>query len=343
MESDFSLETLEYPLDSKLTELEEKVMIANRRVSELQDALNVKTPESNANQQEIQKLVDKNKQLQVYFENLESENSLKIKFLMFNNSTNQDLSAIEKLREDFAHATKAKVDLLKELSKTHKETERMKHAHHDQVNRLEREVESLQNEINKLHTDQASREVEKLKARDDYERKLKNQDSNVQKLKSKIKDLEKELKLGYQSRKPPIDTNDTLEKTLSTTLPTLRRKLKEEQDKVTMIEAKKQKETMVLNKQLQEERQRIVNLETKLSELESEKIEMKTTIQELLDQVSQLKRNEYTNENDLTNNRQQQFLNEFRDDAFLCQLITNMVKYFLPSPTAHPNNPKFTN
>jgi kinesin family protein 4/21/27 len=170
-------------------------------------------------------------------------------------------TSTEKLVDELAHATKAKVDLLKELSKSNKDSEKQRHLHADQMQKLERELDLKDREINRLQDEIQSREHAKEKMRDDFERKLRNQENQLVKHKSKLKELEKSLKYNNPDRKL-VESQQEIEK-LQHQVQTFKKRVKEDLEKFAELEARKAKEIFVLNKQLEDEMKKTKQIEAK--------------------------------------------------------------------------------
>ena len=193
---------------------------------------------------------------------------------VFSSTQNPADMNIEKLAEELSIATKAKVDLLKELSKVNKEAEKTRHHHQDQVFKLERELESFQREMNKIMEDHHEKDVLKDRVKDDYERKIKHQENAIQKLKLKQKELEKTLRDKGSGDRRLQECQQEVEK-LTIQIAGLKKKIKEDHDKHQELESRKSKEIAVLNKQLEDESKKGRQLEMK-SEMMRKKLDRKT-------------------------------------------------------------------
>ncbi|KAJ3275954.1 hypothetical protein HDV01_006821 [Terramyces sp. JEL0728] len=174
----------------------------------------------------------------------------------------------EKYVEDLNLATKAKVDLLKELS------EKMRHHHIDQTQKLEREIESLQRELLKSKDEVQEKENQKDKLKEEYERKLKLQESTNSKLKQRQKDLEKNLKDKGSGDRRLQESQQEIEK-LTAQITNLKKKAKDDHDKFTELETRRSKETAILNKQCDDEAKKTRHLEVKI-EMIRKKLDRKT-------------------------------------------------------------------
>lgn len=190
-----------------------------------------------------------------------------------NNSDPADMN-VERLAEELSIATKAKVDLLKELSKVNKEAEKTRHHHQDQILKMERELESLQREMNKIIEDHHEKDAMKERAKDDYERKIKHQESSIQKLKQKQKELEKTLKDKGSGDRRLQECQQEVDK-LTIQIAGLKKKIKEDHEKFQDMETRKSKEIAVLNKQLEDEAKKGRQLELK-SEMMRKKLDRKS-------------------------------------------------------------------
>ncbi|KAJ3319053.1 hypothetical protein HDV06_006280 [Boothiomyces sp. JEL0866] len=180
----------------------------------------------------------------------------------------------EKYVEDLNLATKAKVDLLKELSKLNKESEKMRHQHLDQIQKLEREIGSLQGELVKVKDELVEKETQKDKIKEEYERKLKLHESANTKLKQKQKDLERTLKDKGSGDRRLQESQQEVEK-LTSQIAALKKKAKEDHDKLNELETRRSKETAILNKQYEDEAKKSRHLEVKV-EMIRKKLDRKT-------------------------------------------------------------------
>ena len=241
---------------------------------------------------------------------------------------------MEKQTQDLSAAIKARVDLQKELSKVTKEAEKSKHAQQILISRLEREIEQSNNEIKKLKKDISNKDAEKIKLLDENDRKLKAQDNNVLKLRSKIKELEKDLKLAYTNR--PSDHLKDSEKASPHFLQNLKRKLKEEQDKYASLESRAIHEMNSLKSQIDNEQAKYRMLLDEMKKIESQIAvddaangEMRNLIQNLQNQIAEFKSVKPvadTCESSFDKNRYQQLLQEFQGDEFIYQIIAKIVQ-----------------
>ena len=188
--------------------------------------------------------------------------------------------AIQKLSEELGMAIKAKVDLLKELSKANKESEKLRHSHADHVQKLERELESLQRELDRLYEENEEKEQGKERIKEEYERKLKSQESVLIKYKDKQRELEKSLKEKSQNDKKMHDHLQEIDR-LNQLISQSKKKQKEDQDKFTENEGRRAKEVAALNKQIQEEMKKTRQIEAKL-EVMRKKLDRKSDENNLL-------------------------------------------------------------
>ena len=140
--------------------------------------------------------------------------------------------------------------------------------------RLERELESSQREVKKLIEEHQEKETLRDRARDDYERKIKHQESTVQKLKQKQKELEKSVKDKGSGDKRLQECHQEIEK-LTALVSTLKKKVKDDHEKHQESDNRKSKEISVLNKQLDEESKKVRQLEVK-AEMIRKKLDRKT-------------------------------------------------------------------
>ena len=104
-------------------------------------------------------------------------------------------ASYEDLVQDLSAAIKAKVDLLKDLSKASKElifvflyglllkllyrSERMRHQLSDKIQKLERELEASERELSKALEESREKDATKDKIKEEYERKVKHYEGLV--------------------------------------------------------------------------------------------------------------------------------------------------------------------
>ncbi|KAJ3307105.1 Chromosome-associated kinesin kif4a [Kappamyces sp. JEL0829] len=169
---------------------------------------------------------------------------------------------VERLTEELGLATKAKVDLLKELSKVNKEAEKTRHAHADQMLKLERELEAAQREMHRLIDEHQEKDLARERIKEDLERRLKHQESAILKYKHKQKDLEKTLQDKGSGARRLQESQQEIEK-LASQVTSLKKKIKDDHDRMVELEIRKSKEISVLNKQLEDEAKKGRQLEVK--------------------------------------------------------------------------------
>ncbi|KAH9269335.1 hypothetical protein BASA83_008558 [Batrachochytrium salamandrivorans] len=176
--------------------------------------------------------------------------------------------------QEFNALMKAKVDLLRELTKTNKESEKSRHIYQDGVQKLERELENLQREIIKLKNEQHESEQAKEKLKEEYERKMKTQKTNLLNLKNKSKDLERGIRDKEYSDKRLQESQQEIEK-LHTQQVSWRKKLKEDSEKFSELEHRHTKEIAALGRKIEDDSKRIRQLELQV-ELSRKKLDRKT-------------------------------------------------------------------
>jgi DNA repair exonuclease SbcCD ATPase subunit len=124
--------------------------------------------------------------------------------------------------------------------------------------------------------------------KEDYERKLKIQESHLQKARQKLKDAEKSVKLQVDGRK--IQEKQTEIEKLNVQINGLKKKIKDEHDKFVELENRKAKELTTLNRQLEEEMKKSRQLQNK-SESYRKKLDRKT---EEFDELSKKSKDQET-------------------------------------------------
>ncbi|KAI8927790.1 hypothetical protein BC831DRAFT_451090 [Entophlyctis helioformis] len=179
-----------------------------------------------------------------------------------------------KLTQELNTVMKAKVDLLRELSKVNKEAEKARHTYLDGIQRLERELDAAQRELAKVQDETHERDQAKDKLKEEYERKLKIQESNLQKLKTKTKELERGIRDKDNSEKRLQDSQQEMEK-VHAQLATWKKKLREDTEKFAELEQRRSREIAGLNRQIEEDQKRIRQLETQL-EVTRKKLDRRT-------------------------------------------------------------------
>ncbi|KAJ1330313.1 hypothetical protein BSLG_009449 [Batrachochytrium salamandrivorans] len=162
--------------------------------------------------------------------------------------------------QEFNALMKAKVDLLRELTKTNKESWSG--------------LENLQREIIKLKNEQHESEQAKEKLKEEYERKMKTQKTNLLNLKNKSKDLERGIRDKEYSDKRLQESQQEIEK-LHTQQVSWRKKLKEDSEKFSELEHRHTKEIAALGRKIEDDSKRIRQLELQV-ELSRKKLDRKT-------------------------------------------------------------------
>jgi hypothetical protein len=98
--------------------------------------------------------------------------------------------------------------------------------HSDQLFKFEREVESLQREINRLIDEQRERDISKDRLKEDLERKLKLQENTIAKYKQRQKEMEKTVADKGSGARRLVESQQEIEK-LSGQLYNLKKKIKD--------------------------------------------------------------------------------------------------------------------
>ncbi|KAI8906690.1 P-loop containing nucleoside triphosphate hydrolase protein [Gorgonomyces haynaldii] len=256
------LSQIEEELSSTKTMLRQNEAIAQEsafEVSRLQRSLSKVLQGQKATQEDLRFMNDKSVQT------LESEQDFPVHSAEHENN--------ERLNQELQQTLKAKVDLLKELSKSNKENERLRHSFGDQIQKLERELESNKREMDRLHGEIEDKEHQKEKLKEEHERKIKTMESHLQKAKQKLKETEKSSKDKSFSEKKHQDNLHEIER-LQQNLSHLKKKLKDDQEKLNELEQRRTKEINHSNKQLEEETRKCRQLEAKL-EILTKKLDRK--------------------------------------------------------------------
>lgn len=175
--------------------------------------------------------------------------------------SNQPLN-IEKLSQELSIAMKAKVDLLRELSKSNKDIEKMRHAHMDHVQKLERELEQSQRDLVKFQEENEEKELMREKLKDDHDRKIKLLESTIIKYKQRQKELERSIKDKSATDRKLLDNQQEFER-LNQIILQSKKKLKEDQERYSESEQRRVKEIAALNKQVEEETKKSRQAEVK--------------------------------------------------------------------------------
>jgi DNA repair exonuclease SbcCD ATPase subunit len=177
----------------------------------------------------------------------------------------QELPAVsvEKLTYELSLTTKAKVELLRELTKANKDAEKMRHAHMDHTQKLERELEQLQRDLVKLQEDNEEKEQLREKSKEECDRKVKHQESTINKYKQKVKELERNIKDKTAADRKLQDNQQEVER-LNQAIVQSKKKLKEDQERYSETEQRRSKEIAALNKQIEEESKRSRHAEVKI-------------------------------------------------------------------------------
>ncbi|KAJ3035425.1 hypothetical protein HDV00_003979 [Rhizophlyctis rosea] len=158
------------------------------------------------------------------------------------------------------HANKARVELVKELHKAHKAAEKMKQHYADVIQRLEREVEGWEREVAKMKGEVGEKEAMKEKLREEYERKLRNLEGQITKLKQKHKEHEK-LSIAKEGlERKVVELQAEVEK-VAGVASGLRKKMKEDAEKSSELDTRRTKELQAMRKQHEEDAKKLRGLE----------------------------------------------------------------------------------
>ncbi|TPX64688.1 hypothetical protein SpCBS45565_g05722 [Spizellomyces sp. 'palustris'] len=171
-------------------------------------------------------------------------------------------------------ANKARVEVARDLTKAHKETERLRHHHAERIQKLERELDHARSEITKTRYEVGEKEAAKEKLKDDYERKIKQLETQVSKLKAKQKDWEKLCKEKEFADRKAQDLREEVTK-LGHQSAALKKKIKEESEKATELDSRRAKEIASLKKQHEEDNRKIRQLDQQ-NEVLRKKLDRKT-------------------------------------------------------------------
>ncbi|KAJ3090946.1 hypothetical protein HK102_002152 [Quaeritorhiza haematococci] len=163
-------------------------------------------------------------------------------------------------------AVKLKVDAIRDLSKAHKEMERMRQQFQDRISKLDRELESCQREMVKLRDEHSEKDQMKEKMKEDFEKKTKFLESQLGKLKSKQKDADKLVKEKEVLERKMQDCQQELER-LNAAQAAMKRKIKEDGDKFAESELRRAKEQASQRKQSEDDTKKIRSLELQVEML----------------------------------------------------------------------------
>ncbi|KAJ3311400.1 hypothetical protein HDU76_003132, partial [Blyttiomyces sp. JEL0837] len=164
------------------------------------------------------------------------------------------------LVSDLNAAHRARVDLQKELATKSKEMERQKHLHSEKMLKLEKELDSSVREGTRLKVDLDESVATRDKMKEEYERKLKLLDSQINKVKAKLKEQEKSAKDKEQSDRKVQEYQQELDK-LNLAIANAKKKAKEDADKIAEVDARRTKEVAALNRAREEDGKKIRQLE----------------------------------------------------------------------------------
>ena len=185
----------------------------------------------------------------------------------------ETLPSPQKLVQELNAVMKAKVDLLRELSKVNKEAERARHTHFDSMQRLERELDASQRSLIKMQDEHIDKESAREKMKEEYERKLKLQETQLQRLKTKAKDLEKNVRDKELAEKRLLESHQDIEK-LHSQISAMKKKAKEESEKFNEMDQRRVKEVSLLKRAVEEDEKRIRHLEAQV-EMSRKKLDRK--------------------------------------------------------------------
>ncbi|KAJ3121863.1 hypothetical protein HK098_003316 [Nowakowskiella sp. JEL0407] len=149
-----------------------------------------------------------------------------------NNEENDSIKiSYDELVIEIRQIQKQKVDLLKDVARSAKEMERLKQQNADKLSKMEKDNETLRRDVMKLREAIGEKELIKEKLKDDYDKKIKNFESQNAKLKSKTKEYERVSKERDQFERRAAELETELDK-INGIHSGMKRKLKEDSDKL---------------------------------------------------------------------------------------------------------------
>ncbi|KAI8824501.1 uncharacterized protein EV422DRAFT_322962 [Fimicolochytrium jonesii] len=164
-------------------------------------------------------------------------------------------------RQDVVAANKARVETMRDLRDAHKEMEKIRHQTTRQAQKLQRELDDAHAEIAKSKSALEDKEATLVRLKDDNERRCKGLETQIAKLKANVKDMQKLADEKEALEGKNADLREDLAKAESR-VGALKKRLKEEAEKLAETESRKAKEVFSLRKQIEEDAKRIRLLET---------------------------------------------------------------------------------
>ncbi|KAJ3155321.1 Kinesin-like protein kif21b [Geranomyces michiganensis] len=170
------------------------------------------------------------------------------------------------LRRDLASANRAKVEMARELRDAHREMDRLRQTHSLQTQKLARELSTARDALAKLTSTLEDKEAAHAKHKIDDERRAKLAEAAATKLKARIKELSRAGGERDAAEKRCGELREEVAR-CEVKIASLKKKLKEESERLSESEAKRVKETSALKKQQEDDSRRIKVLETQVDSL----------------------------------------------------------------------------
>ncbi|KAJ3172138.1 Kinesin-like protein kif21b [Geranomyces variabilis] len=167
------------------------------------------------------------------------------------------------IRKDLASANRAKVEMARELREAHRERDRLRQAHTHQEQKFARELSSTRDALAKLTATLEDKEAAHAKHKADDDRRAKLAEAAAAKLKARIKELTRAGGERDAAEMRCAELRDEVAR-CEVKIAGLKKKLKEESEKLAESEIKRVKETSLMKKQQEEDARRIKVLETQV-------------------------------------------------------------------------------
>ncbi|KAJ3153854.1 Kinesin-like protein kif7 [Geranomyces variabilis] len=167
------------------------------------------------------------------------------------------------IRRDLASANRAKVEMARELREAHREMDRLRQTHTHQEQKFARELSSTRDALAKLTATLEDKEAAHAKHKADDDRRAKLTEAAAAKLKARIKELTRAGGERDAAEKRCAELRDEVAR-CEVKIAGLKKKLKEESEKLAESEIKRVKETSLMKKQQDEDARRIKVLETQV-------------------------------------------------------------------------------
>ncbi|KAJ3167815.1 Kinesin-like protein kif21b [Geranomyces variabilis] len=174
--------------------------------------------------------------------------------------------SIAHMRRDLASANRAKVEMARELRDAHREMDRLRQTHSHQEQKFARELSSTRDALAKLTATLEDKEAAHAKHKADDDRRAKLAEAAAAKLKARIKELTRAGGERDAAEKRCAELRDEVAR-CEVKIAGLKKKLKEESEKLAESEIKRVKETSIMKKQQEEDSRRIKVLLTQLDVL----------------------------------------------------------------------------